>query len=590
VVAALAFVAAPAGAAMTVEESWDYTDTTNNNGGTGWAAGSSWTYVGTNLTDNLTYTGVTSLGKAVVVADGSTYTGSAERGLASSIAVETPGTTWLGYLENSTRRQDQGSERDTQFDFNLRDASNNVVLQVYAKTEGYYDDPAGEDERKLFSDDGTTQIGSTYTFLDDVPLSWGTDYGTPNLTLVRIDTAVGADTLTLWLNPDLASFDPDTTPSQISGSATLSADIDDVQLYLTGANFGRRAAFDEVRMGDTWDAAAGVVPEPAVIPEPVTMILMTLAIGGLAPAVRRRLRTEGRGMMKNAAILTVCLALCGAGTAQAAQLVYEGCDYTADESFVGPTDWDPTGGKDGGTGWAEAWQGQVSRSPSVGTGLTYTDLPVVGGSAYRSSRCETERKLGQDALDQVTTNNTVWFSALVEPGDDTRKDFTARFYTTYSQSTVPWYNNRGIGFDLNPEDTVKASLGASRGAALAITAGDTNFILGKIEFGGDAGGGKISTTLTVWANPVIADGEAGLSGGSVVARDMGPAYESELGDYFGARGGGSWGGAFDEIRLGETFADVVPAAAGPIPEPVSALAVILGVGAVGRYVRRRRRA
>ena len=118
-------------------------------------------------------------------------------------------------------------------------------------------------------------------------------------------------------------------------------------------------------------------------------------------------------MWKIGAMAAVALAM--VVPAQAQLLVYEGCDYTAGESFIGDADWDPTGGKDGGTGWGEAWQGFVGRHPIGGTGLTYTDLPDVGGSAYAPGKNGSQRLLGKDAIDQWTTNNTVWFSMLVAP-------------------------------------------------------------------------------------------------------------------------------------------------------------------------------
>ena len=47
---------------------------------------------------------------------------------------------------------------------------------------------------------------------------------------------------------------------------------------------------------------------------------------------------------------------------------------------------------------------------------------------------------------------------------------------------------------------------------------------------------------------------------------------------------------FDEFRLGQTFADVTPHTSGaPVPEPMTMLAVGLGISSLGGYVRRRRR-
>ena len=75
-----------------------------------------------------------------------------------------------------------------------------------------------------------------------------------------------------------------------------------------------------------------------------------------------------------------------------------------------------------------------------------------------------------------------------------------------------------------------------------------------------------------------ADGEAGLGTGSSVTGDM--HHDPASDEYLTIRGGGNWRGGFDEIRLGNTFADVVP-------EP--ATMVLLGLGGALIATRRKRR-
>jgi len=188
--------------------------------------------------------------------------------------------------------------------------------------------------------------------------------------------------------------------------------------------------------------------------------------------------------------------------------------------------------------------------------------------------------LGTAAQNAVTAGNTIWFSILLKPDVDGR-DLKIKFFEEHQRT---FHQDEGVGLfidntgDSPKSVTFRAAVKNHGGnVATANATGTTHFFVGKIEFDGDSG--MSNTTVSVWANPDISAGEAGL--GVADSNDTGDMnYDASADDYFTYRGGSNWSGVGDEIRLGDSFADVA------VPEP--ATLGLLGLGGVCLIARRRR--
>ncbi len=119
-----------------------------------------------------------------------------------------------------------------------------------------------------------------------------------------------------------------------------------------------------------------------------------------------------------------------------------------------------------------------------------------------------------------------------------------------------------------------AQLGGSRSAdGISYVRGVDNLVVGLVSFTGDNSAGSV----TVWLNPSL--GEVPNVGG--VTRSVTTSTSAWSALY--VRGGSTWQGQVDEVRIGTSFYDVVP-----VPEPTSALLAVCG--AIGLLLMRRRRA
>jgi hypothetical protein len=92
-------------------------------------------------------------------------------------------------------------------------------------------------------------------------------------------------------------------------------------------------------------------------------------------------------------------------------VIYESFDYTAGSAVVG---------QNGGTGFGGAWTGTGTLTNNkIGTGLTFSNLPVAGGSHERTERTgdsAISRTISASAQALLTANNsTMWFSVLIDP-------------------------------------------------------------------------------------------------------------------------------------------------------------------------------
>ena len=265
----------------------------------------------------------------------------------------------------------------------------------------------------------------------------------------------------------------------------------------------------------------------------------------------------------------VCVLFLACGSASGAVLLYEGFDYSLSNGAS-------IAGANGGTG---AWNGAWAAGPDdpahvfTSTGLTYTNggaLPVSGGAIVDRSGDgdrHSRRLVVASTIDGL--DETFWFSYLLQPN----KSLYER--VKFEAAAGPREVTSGFGTDnslVNPDGQISAELSNSRGATMGVTDGNVIFVVGKIAF--DAVG---DGNLEMWFNIALTETE-----GTIGTADSEVAVASgsyTLGDYVHFRSGNNHEGVLDEIRLGESLADV-------IPEPATFF--LAAVGLLGLRRRRQR--
>jgi hypothetical protein len=303
---------------------------------------------------------------------------------------------------------------------------------------------------------------------------------------------------------------------------------------------------------------------------------------------RRPAQSILRGALAAAA---VSLAL--AVPAHADLRLYDGFDYAANSSIR-------TQG--GGTGWLASGTNATWTNTGAATetatspGMTYGSLAVNGNKVELAGQQSTGNGnnafIRRDAAQTFGADNTtLWVSFLGQrtgtksgtagPGGAPtyHRVFTISFFDGATENFSIGENSADPAdvWNLNPTTVVADSQHTT-------TPIDTlAFLLLKITYGaGDADSAQL------WVNPNLSLGEAGL----------GPAAATDAADNLtfngirlsagGSQSGGilAASGTLDELRIGDTFADVTPTAA-PVPEPTALTA--LGLGALGLLTGRRRR-
>jgi T5SS/PEP-CTERM-associated repeat protein len=235
-------------------------------------------------------------------------------------------------------------------------------------------------------------------------------------------------------------------------------------------------------------------------------------------------------------------------------IAYDGFDYTAGSTIIAET---------GGSGWANAWSGST---PSAGVGsrqiqspgATYAMLQTTGNKAFIAATNQTQRSL---LAIQGAGDETVWISFIGQRvGPDTARFFGLSFY----EGTTESVNERltiGEPTD-NADDLWGAHFSSSAEGRVAVEGSSVNaesLLLARIDYHSGA-----NDDFYLWVNPDLSLGEPsiGTAGASsagafnlafnIVSMRAGTLRTSDNthGEAF-----------FDEIRIGSSFADVVPAVA-----------------------------
>jgi hypothetical protein len=229
-------------------------------------------------------------------------------------------------------------------------------------------------------------------------------------------------------------------------------------------------------------------------------------------------------------------------------------------------------GQNGGTGWSGSWTAYgLGASGSVQAGsLEYEDLTVAGNKAYVTTTNGTSgysRTLGSTFSDATT--NTIYISFAFN-WDEGLRFFGLQLYNGATSAVE--FNKLGG----------QSNFGIQGGTgSAAITTDTTHFVVVRIDF--NASG---NDTVRLYLAPSLADGEpvTAVSTRSIASLSLDSIRLAAGYDNGTHATAAAW---FDEIRIGTTFADVIPTT---VPEPSSA-AVLAGAAALGLVTlgRRRRR-
>jgi hypothetical protein len=273
--------------------------------------------------------------------------------------------------------------------------------------------------------------------------------------------------------------------------------------------------------------------------------------------------------------------------ATAALLVYEGFDYPDATSLRTQT---------GGSGWSGAWTNTGNATETAtNPGLTYPNLTVLGNKATLNGQ-QTTSTNGNNAfllrdLSQTfgTDGTTVWLSFIGQrtgnksaggtgqPLNYQRVYALSLFNSTTEQASIgELSNDPADAWSLNPDLTL-----VSASSHTPVPIDSQAFLLARIDFVG-AGTDK----AYLWVNPDLSLGEPAIDTAAATATDELTFTRLRM-TVGGSQNSGATlaaAGLFDEIRIGDTFADVAP-----VPEPgsvVTALAIVCAAAGARRHRRR----
>lgn len=255
------------------------------------------------------------------------------------------------------------------------------------------------------------------------------------------------------------------------------------------------------------------------------------------------------------ALVAVVLMAASAVNLNAQLIAYDGFNYTPN---------DPIGGLNGGTGWAGAWVGNSAQFNHIvtSTTLSYGTLQTSGNSVFLAGPRSPEEV--QRTFSNAPTTGSVfisWINDATNAGTFNQlrlQNGGSRFATVGRHNTAAG-SNWEI-YDGNFNNPVTSSV-AMTGIQLAVlelnlTTFAINLYVNPSSLGGAAPG-----TATATANY-----------GSSVFTDTLRFVQDAAGA----------GPGFDEVRVGNSFADVTP-----IPEPSTYAMILVGLGAVLLFRRRR---
>lgn len=277
--------------------------------------------------------------------------------------------------------------------------------------------------------------------------------------------------------------------------------------------------------------------------------------------------------MKVIRVLTALIPLFAALPASAAIVLYDGFDYGTGS----------IGTQNGGTGsWSQAWQAPTGAEGVMSVtsgGLSYTGIESVGNKLSDNTNSGLGTVRNFDATGLTDNGSSVWFSALVfVPTSTTGSDLRMKFFADSTVSTgSSAYVNSGAGIfvsgagglEIEYNNTTRSASGTT------YTKNETFLVIGRMDFSDTAA----SDSIRIWLNPNTSSQPVDGTSIALSGVDLPTGANNNR---FAVRGGGTFQGSVDEIRLGTTFASV-------IPEP-STYAFLIGLlGVIGVFIFRLRK-
>jgi hypothetical protein len=231
----------------------------------------------------------------------------------------------------------------------------------------------------------------------------------------------------------------------------------------------------------------------------------------------------------------------------AALTQYEGFDYTVGSELVGSA---------GGTGWTGPWsstQTEPSNTFTIGTDLSYTDggakTLITSGGSFLFTKSSGPANCGVPRPLTAHTSGEIYVSALIKQLGDGNYDYFLQLINGSETCSIlvrgswPSYFWR---------------IDSSLTTLASPVTDETQFLVARVDLD--------TSAIDLWVNPdLVTPGAAGYSGTcSLTGLDTV--------QFFVKNEAASENYAWDEIRVGTTYADVTPY----IPEPAFGIFALLG--------------